>query len=723
MNEENISIYYNKITELIDQNRLREALTLLKEFLCDPADFEFHRQCEEIELSYHYMLEFFLKGAQDEHRKNVYQELCFQTWELADRAYEYKLTPISSKYRNEMRRTLNSTKFLSMETSLERWKNAYDVLTHKEMVNANPTLAETTRSSREEATQTIFRRIWTSYKLTSAEYEQIREALEDTNILKNDKCIVVSSLTLALLDSFDLRKVQLLLKVTQMEESLIRQRSYIGLIFAFHLYKNRLNRQPNIVTQMKILSEDERFVKEIQRTHRQYIRCMETVKITQMMNEEILPEMMKHFSKGHTHTDEEGDDFNPEWEMSERMNDKLMKMSSLQLEGADVYLSTFSQLKGFGFFREISNWFYPFDQENTYVHQTLNVQSMKHGSIAEVLLGAGHICNSDKYSFCFTLASVPMAQKEMMMNKIMGEAEGLELERTEQSKLRRIEDEEISNQYIQDLYRFYALHPRRKDFYNIFSHNIYFEPDSLLPMLTTTEHLVTIFEYHVRKKFYKEAINLFGLICLLTPDGIDAKTYQEAGYCCQKTKDFRGACVNYHKADLMRPDNLWTLKNLALCYRNLMKWDEALSYYQQAENIDPTDIATLLGEGYCLAENGDYERALQYFFRIDLQKEGDLKVWRAIGWYSLACGKLEQSLRYLKKVIEKENNWQDYLNLGHAYLCTKQITEAIQEYNKAAKSCKDRDVLLQQIREDRFVLFRQGINEEELPLILDLIEG
>lgn len=50
---------------------------------------------------------------------------------------------------------------------------------------------------------------------------------------------------------------------------------------------------------------------------------------------------------------EDSDDLNPEWENwidKSGITDKLREMGELQMEGADVYMSTFSQLKQFPFF-------------------------------------------------------------------------------------------------------------------------------------------------------------------------------------------------------------------------------------------------------------------------------------------------------------------------------------------------------------------------------------
>lgn len=80
------------------------------------------------------------------------------------------------------------------------------------------------------------------------------------------------------------------------------------------------------------------------------------------MREEIIPEMMKNPKLNLEGLDEDAEDHNPEWEEwidRSGITDKLRELGELQMSGADVYMSTFSQLKHFPFFRKISHWFYP----------------------------------------------------------------------------------------------------------------------------------------------------------------------------------------------------------------------------------------------------------------------------------------------------------------------------------------------------------------------------
>ena len=82
----------------------------------------------------------------------------------------------------------------------------------------------------------------------------------------------------------------------------------------------------------------------------------------------ISPSIYKKMKQDELMNDMNSLDKNPEWqEILEQSGiaDKLKELNDLQLEGADVFMSTFSGLKSFPFFKEAANWFRPFNTEYT----------------------------------------------------------------------------------------------------------------------------------------------------------------------------------------------------------------------------------------------------------------------------------------------------------------------------------------------------------------------
>ena len=156
------------------------------------------------------------------------------------------------------------------------------------------------------------------------------------------------------MECFDLRKLMWLLDAYQHGNVYVSQRALIGIVFALHIHTHRLDLYPEIANRLKLLNEENSFDEDLVRIYRQLLLCQETEKIDKKMREEIIPEMLKNVSSmrnmkfGFEESDEEKDDRNPDWENvfeHSALGDKLREMNELQMEGADVYMSTFAPLK------------------------------------------------------------------------------------------------------------------------------------------------------------------------------------------------------------------------------------------------------------------------------------------------------------------------------------------------------------------------------------------
>lgn len=90
------------------------------------------------------------------------------------------------------------------------------------------------------------------------------------------------------------------------------------------------------------------FREDVARIYRQMLLCQETERLTKdeggdysrNAEECFLHENMRF---GFEESDEENNDMNPDWEDAfekSGLGDKLREMNELQLEGADVYMST-----------------------------------------------------------------------------------------------------------------------------------------------------------------------------------------------------------------------------------------------------------------------------------------------------------------------------------------------------------------------------------------------
>lgn len=84
------------------------------------------------------------------------------------------------------------------------------------------------------------------------------------------------------------------------------------------------------------------------------------------------------------------------------------------MEGADTYMGTFAQLKSYPFFHQAAHWFYPFNRQTPAIADLFATDEIKEKSFLNIMLQSPTFCNSDKYSFCLTLNSLPHSQRNML---------------------------------------------------------------------------------------------------------------------------------------------------------------------------------------------------------------------------------------------------------------------------------------------------------------------
>ena len=79
-------------------------------------------------------------------------------------------------------------------------------------------------------------------------------------------------------------------------------------------------------------------------------------------------------------------------------------------------------------------------------------------------------------------------------------------------------------------------------------------------------------------------------------------------------------------------------------------------------------------------------------------------------------------MRDLEKILAGKPLATDYLNAGHVAWGLGSIEKAAGLYGKAMAESGSKDAFLEIFDRDRKSLLKQGIAEEDIPLMLDMIE-
>jgi len=400
-------------------------------------------------------------------------------------------------------------------------------------------------------------------------------------------------------------------------------------------------------------------------------------------------------------------------------------MNELQLEGADVYMSTFAGLKSYPFFREVHNWFYPFTKQQSDVHNMLESKTNEKNSLLDILLQSGFFSNSDKYSLFFTIQQLPKSQQDMMLSQL-NEQQMTELtDKSNANTLKKFFEKPgtVSNQYLHDLYRFLKLSVRRHEFRDIFKEKLDLHHiPALNNVLYWDEILFPIADFYIKKERWNEAIEIYEeLESIEALDESAAECYQKLGFAFQKQRKYAAAIDAYLKADTLKPDNIWTNRHLATCYRLNRNYQTALTYYKKVEEVAPNDTNVTFYIGSCLTELGLNEEALNYFFKLDFMENNSIRAWRGIGWCSFIGLKYEQAIKYYEKIIDHKPLAIDFMNAGHVAWVMGDIQKAAVFYGKAITISDSREQFLEMFHKDEGPLLKQGIQEEDIPLMLDLL--
>ena len=445
----------------------RSVLRSLKEIAKDANDWDNIDKIDQIDSTYSTMLNYMANGATDPQRDTLYNSLLYNVYQVTDLIFDKIYDKSVSSIYYSKKRTLNSGSVISAFNQLKKNLENISLITGSEYSTSD---INRLHLAAEDGADSLFNIIWCKFPYKSLDVEEIKDVLNSDVMTEELSSLVVSAVTLGSLQWYDDKKLMLLLDLCRSERSAIRQRAIVGLGLLSLKYESRILLNNDISFMITELCDWTDFSKNIRTIQAQLIRTRETEKISKTLNEEIFPVMMKKIvplTSDKLRLDETDFDINPEWEQAmidSGLDIKLKEITELQLEGSDVLMSAFSNLKWFGFFNIVSNWFLPFYSEHSVLNKLSDNQNLKDKTV-DIISSARFLCNSDKYSFCLSIAQMPLEQIDMLSLQLDEKnAEMQELKNSDIQASISNNDETISNLYIQDLYRFFKLFSLKNEF-------------------------------------------------------------------------------------------------------------------------------------------------------------------------------------------------------------------------------------------------------------------
>lgn len=720
--------YMQTLTEArkqIASRRLNQVYPLLANVASKLGCLHALDKIERSKETYGFLSHYFIEGVNDSGRKDMYNSLLEEAYVVCD-ILDSEIRKIDeySKYYCELRHQANNRRNPDVIST--------ELLEAIAVTELSDNVPEDYLLKAEKIEEELFMRIWVSTNFTDSEANIVEKIITEEDYPLITRLHLVSALLLGSLQYFDKMKFRILLDVLLKSNTLtLRVRSAVAIIMIMAKYPERIKLDKENMLRLDAIADNPESKSLFSDVMLNIIKARDTERINKKVRNEFIPDLQKFQSEIRRRLRQNGDepdllslDVNPEWEdllSKSGMMDKMRELQDMQSEGADVMMFAFSNLKGFPFFNSVANWFLPFSSSHSVVR---SVSGGKSNMLESLMYADALICDSDRYSFVLSIGSMPASQKDMMMSQLDAQISQLKEEAGNEisGHLAQSSKNEVIR-YTRDLYRFFKLYPRKREFYDPFKDDIDFLALPVIGnILDRQENLKLLAEFYFRNGYYEKSIEFFNKII---PDDAEAPLlYQKKGFAHQSIGDWSGALEEYLLAELHSPDSKWLLKKIAVCYRHLGDPDNAARYYERALELDADNIALTLGLANSTLDAGNVELALKQFYKVDFLEESSLRAWRAIAWCEFLLGNFDKSRIYYEKINFSNPGCDDYMNMGHLCMAESRFKEALYFYSEALNGWnKENGDFYKEYSRDIPILEKLGVERMSIDLILDKLPG
>ena len=720
-------------TQSLDEAGINDAFGHISTLVDEYGRADMNDELVRLRMSYTFMLKYLEQGVMDPQRDEILSGIRQSLYTLNDQCYMGLLERVSSDVFYTRRRELGNTSLVSI---VEEYRNALKELSLVQSSNAEQRDSHVilSRLHDAEALETkIFNRVWSSFPLSADDAGTLKLCINGDILPVHTRCLLIAALMLGLMKFYDESKLLILLESYSMsDEPQVQLRALTCAMLTMLAHRRRTSSSRAMHTRIAAMLDMPDFKHDVWSIQVQLARSRNTENVKHRVRDDLIPNIMKMRpdiidklkDKDTQIIDLSDIEANPEWQDwldQTGITRKIEEFNAMQLEGSDVFIATFAHLKTFPFFKTLSNWFLPFYPAHSAVLENLGADKL---SLAEVVQHAPYLCNSDKFSFCLSLGALPDSQRSLMSAQLEEQNAALNEARLNELPDNRKQRVSIVHAFIQDLYRFFKLFSRRREFIPVMDYEGLDMTDCLpLAQVTRDAHVLELLgALYFKNEFYDDAIN-----CFTRLEGMDDVTddhiYQKIGFAYQNAGKAEQALTYYKRYELLHEDDAWNIRHIAACYRAIGKHDAALEYYRRAEALNPENVSLTLTIGHLLLELNRTNDALQQYFKADLLANAKHRAWRPIAWCSFLFNDYDRAIDYYDRIIHDDKpSPQDYLNLGHVLLCQGNARQAIEAYRECLqKMGGDAHKFRAAFKDDAMELRLHGISTVDQALIPDAV--
>ena len=685
--------YFTKTFSALNKLHLGEAIEFMKGYLkANPSAFT-DQQIQVIEDDFGRMLDYMEQGYRDAERDKIYRQLVQRMWNFtANHRMMWLCREVSFYHEAQQRSVRNMLSFEIIQ------KNMEDFVTETAMLSLE---SDETRRTKEtvlyarhhDFMRLLFDRILVSYQWNSAQREFYEQLLTSPTIDSLDAQLITSAVTLSCLTQFDIMKFRLLVHLHEQSAVVqVRERAFVG--WALCLQGLPLDIYPEIRVQTTELCQT--YHEQLTELQQQMICCINADKDHETIQREIMPNILRNsnFRVTRNGIEEMDDDpmediMHPEAadEKMEQMERTMQQMLDMQKQGSDVYFGGFKQMKRFPFFYTLSNWFIPFYIQ----HPDLNTlsENVRSSRFIKTIIQNGVFCNSDKYSFMLALSSI-ISQVPEPLREAMNAGEAID---PAASIIDVHTPIYIRLTYLQDLYRFYRLHPQ---------HQVLVYD----PFVRDTPN--NIFHYFILNNDVFEEV-----------DDVNLQLFRARLYLLHQ--QYERALEVLRKVEKTAPDNEQLLTLSARALMRTAAYREAADYYERLLTHKPDSMKYQYNHVLALIQDGRFKEASPEIFKLSYEHPENAKVKSVLAWMLLSTGQDEQAEKEYTAIIETgKQSQEDTLNAAYCFWFRGQTKKAVTLFKQFVQHIPGKD-LSEAFAKDEQLLTSHGITPLDRLFMQELV--
>lgn len=691
----------------ITNGHLGQAMAGLENYLLAYSHPKDQETLARIREDYLLMADYWQRGFKDAQRDEVYRQLLQRLYVLTRGmavSYAIKNTSFVLSTYKRARASRKEWALTSLRRDLESFVADQALLELN--ADGNKADAEQLLYERQQVLRSnLFDYIWTSKTWSENLGEAFVDLLTSPTIDTVDQQLMVSAMTLSLMNAFDYVKVHTLMAVYQhAADEHVRQRALVGWVLGVD--SEMLTVYPEMAARISELTADEDCRRELKELQMQLLYCLKADEDSRLIQQEMIPELMKNNDQfritrnGIEEIDEDSmeDILHPEAaeQRMEQLEKTMRKMMDMQRAGSDIYFGGFAQMKRFPFFSDTCNWLMPFYDKHPALYKALGNERQR--KIILGLMGHTPFCDSDAYSFALGFHEAMNHLPKNMLDM---------LDRGEMTLMGDVLDNAtvlqpayIRRRYLQDLYRFCRLFPSRSVFDHPFdekdrAHRLFF----LLQPTFRSTLLADDVEYH--------------MMCATLLRRMDGPETQSM------------LVYSYRKVLEQEPFHERALRGLARTLFKQCDYQGSLDAYERLLELKPDHRNFLLNKAVCLSHLQRYDEALKILYKMDYEQADDLTVKRVLAWTLVGGGKLEQAGKAYSQILElSQPEGDDLLNYGLCQWLSGNVAGAVGLFRQYAAACDDRGFDAEAVfcREEAALLERNGISPVEVRIMIDAVQ-